>query len=414
MKKDIEMYVPAYCYEDKEAALKTKSSNSKYTIYDDVIIFHLPHREYSFPIEIVDKWFQLYTTEDMTIDSMAQHFGLPKSDMSSMMKAVNLTKKSPSRAPWVIASAVDFDQLTEDTLSLMVASFEAKKNSKITEEYKRLSSEENEHKKRVELIKAYSAENQPEVLPFEISVDDAAAMVIICTDWHIGFKGANFNLTIAKDRITRYAHKIIDFIQIWAPSSLNLYFLGDIIDSPSGDMYPNQKREQDVFDHEQVVEAANIMVSFITLISKFHEDIVCHMVSGNHGKTYENIVYEWVKSACSNLAEFNIVEREDIVVCDNSIPGWTVLAHHGEKLNSPEKIKNIIDDEPIRNKQIFIQGHEHHFEVSEFGRHKMKVKSGSIVGGNYYAKSNGWNSCPSQTIIVINEDGAMPIYVGLD
>lgn len=387
---------------------------SRYVVDGNTITFNLANRTYPFPIEIVDRWHQLYVDEDLTIEAIAQIFGISRSDMASMFKAIALTKKSPSRAPWVIASR-DNDELVEDTLSSMVSSFESKKNSKIIEEYKKLASEEVEHRRRLELIQAFSRENKPEAIEYCYKdPEDADAMIVICTDWHVGFKSRDFDLSVLKSRLDSYLSNIIDSIGIWSPSAISIYFLGDILDSPSGDMYPNQKREQDVFDHEQVVAAANICISFLQEIYKFKSiNMNIHMISGNHGKVFENIMYEWVKSFLSNIMTFHICDREDVVICDNSVDGWTIFAYHGDKLNSPDKIKNIIDDVEIRSNQIFIQGHEHHYAVKEFGRNKYLIKSGSIVGGNYYAKSNGWNSSPSQAIIIVSGNSAIPLHFSL-
>ena len=115
--------------------------------------------------DVVDEWFQAYTTGDLTIDGLARMFDQDKADMKAMLSALGLTKNSAPRAPWKIQENLErLDELVLETMDSAVLKriFEEKRQQLIESEYNKLKSKERRKENFYRMVGMYSDE-----IPYE-------------------------------------------------------------------------------------------------------------------------------------------------------------------------------------------------------------------------------------------------------
>jgi len=252
-------------------------------------------------------------------------------------------------------------------------------------------------------------------------------MLVPFSDWHIGLKTPSFNYEIAKKQIEKYVKSIINHCKRFDIKEIYLAGLGDLVENVY--MRTTQSYDVEFSFSEQIVKSTEIVLDMIIMLEKEVHVNYLGIVMGNHdrmfikGQTLENdsamrIVDHSVESFLKyqNLKNVSILKEDfDGTSIKLDMGGYSFKMVHGdnEKKNNKNKINNHIS---LDNKfyDCLVFGHYHSFSISEENHGRLSVNVGCLQGSTDYSKKLGYDTIPSQSLIITTEDGILPIRVGLD
>lgn len=255
------------------------------------------------------------------------------------------------------------------------------------------------------------------------------SIVVPMSDWHIGLRTEEFNLEVANDRVEQYANKVVHYANMFDVNTVNVIGIGDLMNGSY--MRANQLAENELSFSEQIVSASDMVFEFLELLSKELNVVYMGSIIGNHsrmssgapsnaqeGDSGENIldavVEKYIKlSKNKRLSVDNKKTSNRDISC--SINGVEIKAVHGDLISkkSKEKLQQFISmDEKFYD--ILLYGHFHHSSYVEENHGRMAIGTGSLQGVTEFSKGLGFETRPSQTLVVLEGDNPIPIRVGLE
>lgn len=247
--------------------------------------------------------------------------------------------------------------------------------------------------------------------------DSGNDLIIMLSDLHIGqnFVSAwgRYNLVTAKDRIEQYLSKIIEIKKRHNSSNCFVTLQGDMISNSIHKTLAVTNRENVI---EQVIEASEIIVSFLVELSKLFNNVTVAGVVGNHSRIDRkddalkderlDTIIEWY--AKSKLKEFDNVFFEESF--DNTFSSFVVrdkhyFIVHGDydkfDMNGVAKLSMMAGYFPY----CILFGHKHFPAATEINGIKL-IQSGSFPGaGDDHTIELRLKGKPSQTVLVCNNEG---------
>jgi len=242
-------------------------------------------------------------------------------------------------------------------------------------------------------------------------------LIVMLSDLHIGQNFASawgrYNLEVAKDRMKEYLNKIIEIKDRHHSENCFISLQGDMISNSIHKSIAITNRENVI---EQVIEASEMVTSFIAELSKHFNHITVASVVGNHSRIDKkedalkderlDTIIEWY--AKRKLEAFDNIEFIDAF--DNTITSFVVrgkhyVSCHGDydsmNQNGLAKLSMMIGYFPY----CVLLGHKHFPATTEINGIKM-VQSGSMPGsGDDHTIELRLSGKPSQTVLVCNKDG---------
>lgn len=247
--------------------------------------------------------------------------------------------------------------------------------------------------------------------------DSGNDLIIMLSDLHIGQNFASawgrYNLVTAKDRIEQYLSKIIEIKKRHNSSNCFVTLQGDMISNSIHKTLAVTNRENVI---EQVIEASEIIVSFLVELSKLFNNVTVAGVVGNHSRIDRkddalkderlDAIIEWY--AKSKLKEFDNVFFEESF--DNTFSSFVVrdkhyFIVHGDydkfDMNGVAKLSMMAGYFPY----CILFGHKHFPAATEINGIKL-IQSGSFPGaGDDHTIELRLKGKPSQTVLVCNNEG---------
>ena len=251
----------------------------------------------------------------------------------------------------------------------------------------------------------------------EIQIKSDNDLIVMLSDLHIGQNFASawgrYNLEVAKDRMEEYLNKIIEIKDRHRSENCFISLQGDMISNSIHKSIAITNRENVI---EQVIEASEMVTSFIAELSKHFNHITVASVAGNHSRIDKkedalkderlDTIIEWY--AKRKLEAFDNIEFIDAF--DNTITSFVVrgkhyVSCHGDydsmNQNGLAKLSMMIGYFPY----CVLLGHKHFPATTEINGIKM-VQSGSMPGSGYdHTIELRLSGKPSQTVLVCNKDG---------
>lgn len=251
----------------------------------------------------------------------------------------------------------------------------------------------------------------------EIQIKSDNDLIVMLSDLHIGQNFASawgrYNLEVAKDRMEEYLNKIIEIKDRHRSENCFISLQGDMISNSIHKSIAITNRENVI---EQVIEASEMVTSFIAELSKHFNHITVASVVGNHSRIDKkedalkderlDTIIEWY--AKRKLEAFDNIEFIDAF--DNTITSFVVrgkhyVSCHGDydsmNQNGLAKLSMMIGYFPY----CVLLGHKHFPATTEINGIKM-VQSGSMPGsGDDHTIELRLSGKPSQTVLVCNKDG---------
>jgi predicted phosphodiesterase len=242
-------------------------------------------------------------------------------------------------------------------------------------------------------------------------------LVIMLSDLHIGQTFASawgrYNLAVAKDRMQQYLHKIIEIKDRHNSENCFVTLQGDMISNSIHKSIAITNRENVI---EQVIEASEMVTSFLAELSRYFNNVTVASVVGNHSRIDKkedalkderlDTIIEWY--AKSKLEDFENIEFVDAF--DNTFTSFVVrdkvyFVVHGDydQMNQSglAKLSMMAGFFPY----CVLFGHKHFPATTEINGIKL-VQSGSLPGsGDDHTIELRLSGRPSQTVLVCTDKG---------
>lgn len=242
-------------------------------------------------------------------------------------------------------------------------------------------------------------------------------LVIMLSDLHIGQTFASawgrYDLEVAKDRMQQYLHKIIEIKDRHNSENCFVTLQGDMISNSIHKSIAITNRENVI---EQVIEASEMVTSFLAELSRYFNNVTVASVVGNHSRIDKkedalkderlDTIIEWY--AKSKLEDFENIEFVDAF--DNTFTSFVVrdkvyFVVHGDydQMNQSglAKLSMMAGFFPY----CVLFGHKHFPATTEINGIKL-VQSGSLPGsGDDHTIELRLSGKPSQTVLVCTDKG---------
>lgn len=240
--------------------------------------------------------------------------------------------------------------------------------------------------------------------------------LVLLSDWHIGLECENhwneYNLEIAKERVSFLKQRIIDICLHNDVAKLNICCCGDMI---SGIIHNNLRLE----NRENVVEQSIIVVEMISellssLSTLFKVDF--YYVVGNHERINQNkndsldkenfgyFILEMIKYRCANLSGLTIHKNniDDEIITFN-IFNNKIVATHGNNFGNLNtyipKLTSMLGYVP----DYVCVGHLHQHVENTYGKTELIVNP-SFSGVDSYAKNYGLVGKVGQKLMIFSKE----------
>lgn len=242
-------------------------------------------------------------------------------------------------------------------------------------------------------------------------------LVIMLSDLHIGQTFASawgrYDLEVAKDRMQQYLHKIIEIKDRHNSENCFVTLQGDMISNSIHKSIAITNRENVI---EQIIEASEMVTSFLAELSRYFNNVTVASVVGNHSRIDKkedalkderlDTIIEWY--AKSKLEDFENIEFVDAF--DNTFTSFVVrdkvyFVVHGDydQMNQSglAKLSMMAGFFPY----CVLFGHKHFPATTEINGIKL-VQSGSLPGsGDDHTIELRLSGKPSQTVLVCTDKG---------
>ena len=242
-------------------------------------------------------------------------------------------------------------------------------------------------------------------------------LIIMLSDLHIGQTFASawgrYDLEVAKDRMQQYLHKIIEIKDRHNSENCFVTLQGDMISNSIHKSIAITNRENVI---EQVIEASEMVTSFLAELSRYFNNVTVASVVGNHSRIDKkedalkderlDTIIEWY--AKSKLEDFENIEF--VNAFDNTFTSFVVrdkvyFVVHGDydQMNQSglAKLSMMAGFFPY----CVLFGHKHFPATTEINGIKL-VQSGSLPGsGDDHTIELRLSGKPSQTVLVCTDKG---------
>lgn len=256
---------------------------------------------------------------------------------------------------------------------------------------------------------------------------DVREMLVLPSDWHIGYLDEDFNYKKAEERIDLYIKKISEYVKLFDVECIHISHMGDIVENTY--MHKTTQSFNNEFSFsEQIIKASELLLYFINSLSLISEKVVYHgIVFGNHGRMYdkkenlhndcaEYIIHEIVKKVITN-SETNVIIDESGYNVERAI--FTIKDKifkitHGDKESQNDKSlvqKHISSENMLID--VLCMGHFHNYKITTENFGRMIYQSGCLQGSTDYGRSLKYNNKPSQGLIIVGNDELVPINIEL-
>ncbi len=246
-------------------------------------------------------------------------------------------------------------------------------------------------------------------------------MIISFTDVHAGLIVDNFfnkfNDDVLIARIDEYVQKIKNIQDLHKCE--NAYII--ISEIMSGYIHDTLRIESNENAIEQFKFAAELISSFIDILSKEFEEIHVFTCPGNHSRTFQNKEQSLKGENFDVLLPFYLKARlqnnEKVIIEDNhldtdiacfNVRGKYIVAMHGDKDNMNNVVQNItliVKQQP----DLIYLAHRHTNALHTFNDTKV-IQSGCFCASDNYAIDKRLVNKPEQTVSIINKDGLVCLY----
>lgn len=253
-----------------------------------------------------------------------------------------------------------------------------------------------------------------------LSESNGSVLVVSLSDIHIGAKvdvdGYEYNESIAKDELSKYASKVVQYARFSNPGAIYIENLGDSIEGAY--MRYNQSYEISLKLSQQINEAIRLVSEFVINVAKnTGVPVIYSGILGNHDRAngnkkdnlpddgFSTVLNEAIKMIVEQTDYDIKVKEPDKVTEDHiSVNGANIKFVHGDLQNiaKPETIAISSQFDSIRYDAL-VGGHFHSLSIHE--ESGLVIQSGSLIGPTSYSERLHYRASRSQVMLDVSGDG---------
>ena len=261
----------------------------------------------------------------------------------------------------------------------------------------------------------------PETCKTPIISNGDNTMVLIISDWHIGYriincKGNSYNFEIANNRIDWLIDACRKYIQLYNINKVYVFNLGDTIEHSY--MRKNQNDSNEFKQSVQISKAIELVFRLLVALSESDCNVVYDSVTGNHdrscGDKSQNYDGDNANGTITPLLRMLVETSGNKRICvvdrncaDNEIiteiNGIRFKFVHGDKNLKNDQLKNEISmDNQFYD--VYVGAHFHNYKCVAENRGRYIISNGCLSGFNDYSTGFGCATDAEQTIIVVGNN----------
>jgi predicted phosphodiesterase len=251
--------------------------------------------------------------------------------------------------------------------------------------------------------------------------DRKSRIIATPADWHVGglvdLSTNEYNYAQAEKRVDEYVDRLGYAAARNNVSNIDVVFLGDAIEHSY--MRPSQSYDVEFPLSYQIPKFVSLMLRFLTKLSKF-VNVSYAGFSGNHDRIEgdKNLVVdgddsmvianEFIKQLLDSHPSIRYVQADKYGHAITDVYGRNFKFRHGDKDKKADQKKlSYYSHEDNVHYDVIAFGHLHHIETIEISNDGYELWVGSLKGEDNYSKKIGRGSSPSQSYIVVHDDGEM-------
>lgn len=261
-------------------------------------------------------------------------------------------------------------------------------------------------------------------LAYSPTISESQNDMIVClSDLHIGatycgFDGV-YDSSIAKERLEQYLEEIINIQWTHNVENCVCLLLGDLISGSIHKTISVTNKENVI---EQVKLACEYISDFVYELGKHFKTVELRGVSGNHsriedkedallGERLDILILWFIKSMLKNVDNISVID-EDI---DDTLSTFFVrdklyFAVHGDFDSTNDSSISKLILWAKMTPYCILCGHKHYPAMNNVSGIKV-IQSGSLGGsGDEYTRQKRLTGKPSQTVLVVNDEGIKCCY----
>lgn len=241
--------------------------------------------------------------------------------------------------------------------------------------------------------------------------------ILMFSDWHYSLKINNsvnkYNEDICNKRINLIIDKAIHFGKENNIDKLHIICLGDMI---SGEIHNTVKLSNQESVAKQIVKVSELLCESIKKLSNYFYCTIS-IIQGNHDavdskktdrlnrNNYTDLIKEIVKIRLENLSNVVILDNSinDGEIATLKVKNLKVACCHGDKIDRL-KIKSQLEMATKSKIDLILHGHIHNPQMYSIFDTDVYI-NGSLCGTDEYAMNNKLYSVPSQTMLIIDDNG---------
>jgi len=231
---------------------------------------------------------------------------------------------------------------------------------------------------------------------------------------------SEYNTKVARARVEYLLQTLKRILEYFPnrPRTLVVPFLGDMIDNSI--MRGNQRSNIELNAVDQVIYVTEIIVDYITELTRYFPIVKCYGVYGNHGRitrgikdsapaeNFDKVVYWAVKKRIENYknVSFDYTEAQHMIA---DVNGWKFWLEHGDSVRgwagipfygAKREKSNIGEMLGIFSQYADYVLMGHHHQPAHFNNIFI---NGAFIGGDLYSIGKLRRmSLPSQTLLGVN------------
>lgn len=259
-------------------------------------------------------------------------------------------------------------------------------------------------------------------------IESSNDQVAPIADWHMGqiFDSpfGRFNSIIAKERVDKYYNRLINIKNTHKIENIHVVCLGDMI---QGDMRDIFKETNEFPVNQQIINTVDLVADFLSRLSEEYKTVYVYSVVGNHSRRtsdkensnindyMDELVFELTARLLQHIENIKFIPYNDPVQAHFKIKNTNFIAVHGDRIKvMTEKGSGRLFSQSVRKLNIvsdcILAGHLHYPATQEFNGMKI-IQVGCLPGsGDPYTNGMGLVSTPSQSSLVVNNEGIVCNY----
>lgn len=394
----------------------------KYVVQNGEYTFNAKKGTFSLSVGFIDQLFYEFSMHglDMQTTELIRKHKLQPWQWFALKNALRLYKVSDIFSPYTVENTPDelLSSMIEDKMKGLAKDI----NHQVVKQYNRTIHKEFKEVIRKQSLRDYAVETimtelyewlpNAEIVPkVPITIDRSGDEIsVFIADIHFGGKNNSKTLSMFSPEVLETVFdQIANIINQQKAAKVNLFFLGDLIESFSGLNHLDSWRgmAEGYWGAELVKKCYQFLVRFISKINNVSKILG---VAGNHDRSaasksedpdgyIADIIFEFLKVVYRDKIEVIFDKRMLVQEVDDVV---IIMSHGHEKISNMNAAELIINYGNQHKFNLLVSGHLHNRQIKGDNSKFRQIVCPSIIPGNNYSEGAGFGYSQSGFLMARN------------